>query len=80
MRDDNKKCVLFIMKKERENMEKYSLDFLKNEETIRKGAYGDLKIETDKERVWIDEENTVTIESYVDEFGWDIDEESYRAV
>lgn len=46
--------------------EEGTITLLLKEETIREGAYGMLKEETDKKRIWIDRDYTMTTEEYVD--------------
>lgn len=61
------------------SMYEYDLKELRSMETVQVGVYGELKIETNKERVWIDYD-IVTTEVYVHPFGWDVDDKPYKAL
>lgn len=57
----------------------YNKDELKSMRTIENNlAYGTLKVDTDETRVYIDENDIVTVETFVngyDENYWDVDEQ-----
>lgn len=60
----------------------FSVQELTKMKTIRTGAYGQLKVESDREKVWFNPKTKeVTVEEYVDGYDnafWDVTEE-YKA-
>lgn len=57
----------------------FTLSFLREQETIREGIYGELKIETQKKRVWINENNVVVTERLGFDGVWEVLDDEYVA-
>ena len=65
------------------NESQYTLKELKEMPTLNEKEtdeyynhpYGELKVYTDKQRVWLGSDNVVLVEEYVSGFGWEVEEE-----